>query len=140
MVRISNQAILGFLEENSRTPFVKIAKKLGVSETAIRKRIKKMQKKGIIRRFTVEVNPKKLGYKVMAIIGFDAEPEHLLSIMEKVKKFKEAKIVYSASGDHMVLMECWFFDSSELQKFNKKLKSIEGITKICPAIIIERIK
>ena len=56
MVRISNLELLRILKENSRIPFVKIAKIFGVSETAVRKRIRKLEKEGIIKKYTIEVN------------------------------------------------------------------------------------
>jgi hypothetical protein len=40
----------------------------------------------------------------------------------------------------MFLVECWFENSKKLTKFIKKLNMIKGITKICPAIILEKIK
>ena len=58
MVRISNFKILQILRENARTPFVKIAELLGVSETAVRKRVRKLEEQGIIRKYTVEVDQK----------------------------------------------------------------------------------
>jgi len=55
VVRISDLEIIRILRENARIPFVKIAEDLGVSEIAIRKRVKKLEKDGIIRRYTIEV-------------------------------------------------------------------------------------
>ena len=50
MVRDSDFKILEMLRENSRTSFVQIGKEIGVSEAAIRKRVKKLQERGILRR------------------------------------------------------------------------------------------
>ena len=140
MVRISNLDILKILMENSRVPFLKIAKIFGVSETAVRKRVRKMEENGIIRRYTVDVDPKKIGFKVNTIIGVDTEPEYYLSTIEKMKGMDEVVRLYSSSGDHMILAECWFRDSSDLNEFVKKLSGMEGVTRVCPAIIVERIK
>ncbi|MBD3155218.1 MAG: winged helix-turn-helix transcriptional regulator [Candidatus Aenigmarchaeota archaeon] len=140
MVRISNLKILNILQDNSRTPFIEIAKRLGVTDTAIRKRINKMEKLGIIRKYTVEVDPKKIGYPVDALIGIDTEPEYYISMIERLKDMKIIRKLFSSSGDHMIMMECWFKASQELRDFVKKLESIQGVTRVCPAIILERIK
>jgi len=140
MVRISDLEILRILRENSRTPFVKIAKILGVSEAAVRKRVRKLEREGVIRRYTIEVDPKKLGFEVNALIGIDTKPEYYISTLEKLKEMKEVISLYSSSGDHMILIECWFKNSEELTKFVKTLERTEGVTKICPAIILEKIK
>ncbi|MCL7394570.1 MAG: Lrp/AsnC family transcriptional regulator, partial [Thaumarchaeota archaeon] len=102
MVRISNHDLIKLLIENSRTSYVEIAKKLGVSEAAVRKRIKRLEDLGVIRRYTIDVDPKRLGYEVLAIIGLDVEPEHLLKIMEELRSREEAVKLYLTSGDHML--------------------------------------
>ncbi len=140
MVRFSNFQLLKILRENSRTPLVKIAEKLGVTETAVRKRIKKLEKEGVIRRYTIEVNPKKIGFEMVSLIGLDTKPENYLSVLEELKEMEEVVSLYSSSGDHMIMAECWFRNSEELSKFVKKLEGIEGVTKVCPAIILEKIK
>jgi len=140
VVRISDLKLIQILMKNSRTPFVKIAEMLGVSETAVRKRIRKLERDGVIRKYTIEVDPKKIGFEITALIGIDTKPEHYISTLEKLREMKEVINMYSSSGDHMILIECWFKNSKELTNFIKTLEEIEGITKICPAIILEKIK
>ena len=140
MVRISNLKILNILEKNSRIPFVKIAKKLGVTDTAIRKRVEKMEERGVIRSYTLEVDPRKLGFQVNALIGIDTEPEYYISMIEKLKRLEKVRNLYSSTGDHMIMMKCWFKTSEELTEFIKKLESTQGVTRVCPAIILERVK
>lgn len=140
MVRISNFKLLKILKENSRTPYIRIAKILGVSETAVRKRIRKLEEMGIIKKYTIEIDPKKIGYNIVTLIGIDTLPEHLFSIIDKLKEMDEVISLYSSSGDHMILIESWFKNSDELSIFIKKLEKMPGIIKICPAIILEKIK
>lgn len=140
MVRFSNLELIETLEENAREPFVKIARKFRVSETAVRKRIKKLEKEGVIKRYTVEVDYGKLGFNVDALIGVDASPEHYLSAIEKLRLMKEIKALYSSAGDHMLLIRCIFKTSEELANFVKKINEIEGVTRVCPAILLEKLK
>lgn len=140
MVRISDIEILHILRENARMPFLRIAKMLGVSEAAVRKRVRKLEKTGVIKRFTVEVDPKKLGFEVTAFIGLDVRPEHYIPILESLRRIDEVVSLYSSSGDHMILIECWFRNSRELTEFVKRLNIMEGVTRVCPAIVLEKIK
>ncbi|MCF3653462.1 MAG: Lrp/AsnC family transcriptional regulator [Aigarchaeota archaeon] len=140
MVRISNQDLIRLLMENARASYVEIAEKLGVSEAAVRKRIKRLEDLGVIRRYTIDLDPRRLGYEVLAIIGLDAEPEHLLKVMEGLKTREEVVRLYLTSGDHMLIVECWFENSQEFSSFIKGLESREGIRRVCPAIVLERLK
>jgi Lrp/AsnC family transcriptional regulator for asnA, asnC and gidA len=111
-----------------------------VTESAIRKRIKKLQRKGIIRRFTIDINPKRMGLEIDAFIGIDTTPESYLKVIKTISEIENIISVYSTSGDHMILAECWLKDSEALSEFIKKLEEIPGVTRTCPAIITEKVK
>ena len=96
MVRISNIKLIKILMTNSRMPYTRLAEMFGVSEAAIRKRLRKLEKDGIIRKYTVEVNPRKLGFDVNALIGIDTKPEFYTSVIEKLKNSKRNFIGASA--------------------------------------------
>src|ERR1700687_6219154 len=51
----TDQRIIDILKEDSRTAFVDMAKRLGLSEGAVRARVKKLIHERIIERFTVDV-------------------------------------------------------------------------------------
>ncbi|MHA1304971.1 MAG: Lrp/AsnC family transcriptional regulator [Candidatus Heimdallarchaeaceae archaeon] len=140
MGRISNFEIIKILLENGRMPYSKIAKEFDVTEATIRKRVNKMKKDGVIRKFTIDVEPKKLGFKIQAIIGFDLHEEYYTSTLLLLKKRQEIISLTSSTGDHMVMLEAWFEDLEQLHNFEKELSSLPGVMDICPAIIIEKLK
>ena len=126
---------------DGRKPYTEIAKELGTSESSIRKRVRKMEDEGIIKGYKVEVEPSKIGYNVVALTGFDTNPVDFLTVANKLCEFDEVKKVWTSTGDHMIMTEIWARDGRELSEilFNKVGK-IEGIKKVCPAIILEQLK
>ncbi|AGB04036.1 transcriptional regulator [Aciduliprofundum sp. MAR08-339] len=133
--------IIELLQENSRISYTEMARILGVTETTIRKRIADMEKKGIIKKYTIEVNPEKLGYKNVTILGMDVEPKYLLEAAKKLAEIEEAKWVATSTGDHMIMAEIWTKNGEELfNLITKKISKIRGVKDLCPAIIMERIK
>jgi len=140
MVRFSDLDLIKILFENARMPYVKIAERLGVTETAVRKRIARLEREKIIKGYTVQVDLRKLGFEIDALIGVDTKPEYFLHVLQRLKNMDEVISLYSSSGDHMILAECWFRNSEELTKFVEKLESMEGVTRVCPAILLEKVK
>ena len=133
--------ILKMLQEDGRTPFTDIAQKLKLSESTIRKRVQALQRKGVIRRFTVEIDPTKIGLRTIAIVGFDVEPTKLLEVAQKLCEIKEIRSVATSTGDHMIMTEIWTRDGRELTRLiSNKIGKIDGVKKICPAIILEKLK
>ena len=141
MIDEKDKKILKMLTKNARIPYTKIAKEIGLSEGAIRKRVETLEKNGVIKKYVALVDPKKVGYNSMTILGLDVEPTKLLSIANEVAKIKEARSVYISTGDHMIMAEIWARDGKELSEIlAKRVGRIEGIKRMCPAIILEKIK
>jgi Lrp/AsnC family transcriptional regulator for asnA, asnC and gidA len=133
--------ILEFLQENGSLPFTEIARKLKLNESTVRKRVATLQKEGVIRKFTVIVEPSKIGFGTVAIVGVDVDPPKLLEVAEKLCKIPEAKYVATSTGDHMIMTEIWARDGKELSRIiSEKIGTIEGVKKICPAILLEKLK
>ena len=143
MVRVSYDEIdikiLELLKKNSRMSFVEIGKKLNLSEGAIRKRVKKLEKIGILKRCTVDINYKMLGIK-LAIIGIDTDPDAIFEVANKIKKFgKNVEKVYISFGDHNILVFFYYLKNDELEDFLKFVGKMEGVMRICPAVLIEEV-
>jgi Lrp/AsnC family transcriptional regulator for asnA, asnC and gidA len=117
-----------------------MARHFGVTETAVRKRVKNLETIGVIKKYTIDVDPKKIGFDFDTLIGIDAMPEKYIRVMEKLKPMQEVMRLCSSSGDHMLMIECWFQNSREFTKFIKMLEKMDGVTKVCPAIINEKMK
>lgn len=136
-----DRIILDMLTKDARTPFTEIAKILGISETAVRKRVKSLEERGILKRYTVEVDPGKLGYNLVSITGVDTVPEKIFDVAQKLKEFNFVKSLHLTSGDHMIMAEIWARDGEDLADIiSNKIGRIEGVTKVCPAIILEKLK
>lgn len=136
-----DRIIIDILARDSRTPFTEIAKVLGISETAVRKRIKSLEERGIIKKYTVEIEPSKLGYGLVSITGVDTLPEKIFEVAEELKKYEFVKSLYLTSGDHMIMAEVWAKDGEDLADIiSNKIGKIDGVIKVCPAIILERLK
>ncbi len=133
-----DEIILHSLMHNSRAPVSSIALKLGITETAVRKRIRKLEEGGIIKAYTAIIDPFFMGYSGVALVGLDTTPPKLLAIFEYIRSLKETRSASLTSGDHMMMFEAWCKTPDELYSLIKKLGKKEGVTRICPAILIKR--
>ena len=140
MAIVSDEEILLEIAQDSSRSFRELAKKLPISDTAIRKRVNRLTKEGIIKRYTIEIDHRKLGYELTSFIGFDTEPDAYTSILETIKDWSEVRSIFQTSIDHDFLMECWFKSNDELTSFIKRLENLHGVTHVCPATVIQRLK
>ena len=137
---LTDEALVTILMHNARIPFTEIARMYNVNEATIRKRVKKLEDSGIIRGYTARVDPRLLGFKVDALIGLDTEPDYYISTIKWLKRRKDIRRLWTSSGDHMIMFRIWFKGNAELSAFVSMLEKKEGVTKVCPAILIEELK
>jgi Lrp/AsnC family transcriptional regulator, regulator for asnA, asnC and gidA len=137
----TDKKIIQLLQEDCRRSFTEISKKLKLSESAIRKRVVSLQEKRIIKKFTIQIDPTKLGTNSVSIVGIDVEPTKLLEAARQLCDINEVRSVATASGDHMIMTEIWAKDGRDLTKLlSEKIGTIDGVKKICPAMILEKFK
>ncbi|MBS7625380.1 MAG: Lrp/AsnC family transcriptional regulator [Candidatus Bathyarchaeia archaeon] len=134
-------AILRLLQEDASISFTEIARRLKMSESTVRKRVEKLVQEGVIKKFTIIIEPSKIGLNAIAIVGIDVEPPKLLEASQKLCELPEVKYVATSTGDHMIMIEIWARDTKELAKIiSEKIGVIDGVKKVCPAIILEKLK
>src|SRR5919199_4411934 len=69
-----NLQIIDILSKDSSTPFVEIAKRVGISDATVHLRVRRLIDEGIIRRFTLSLNNDSLGYDHLAFVGINIRP------------------------------------------------------------------
>ncbi|RLF30774.1 MAG: transcriptional regulator [Thermoplasmata archaeon] len=136
-----DKRIIEILQKNARIPNTEIAKMLGISESTVRKRINDLESKGVIKKYTAIVDPSKIGYNTVTILGVDVDPTKFLDVAKELAKLPETKYVATSTGDHMIMAEIWTKDGQTLAELvSNRIGKIEGVKRICPAIILEKIK
>jgi len=92
MLDKTDKRILFELEKNARIPDTKLAKKVRMSKDSVRYRIKKLEKKGIIKNYKTWIDYSKLGYRTstvyLTLVNFPDKKEKL------IKEIKNDKRVY----------------------------------------------
>ena len=93
----TDEKILGFLRDDSRGSFVEIGKKLKLSESAVRRRVKNMVDSGAITKFTVEEG----GDQPEALVLVSADSSIDTSkVSLKLTKLDGIKKIYEITGQY----------------------------------------
>ena len=120
--------ILEILKKDSRTPFTEIASVLGVSDSTIHVRLKKLRDEGILLRYTVEVNEELLGNKVHGLAMINVDPGHLEEVISKLTMNNRISKIYETHGvnDLIVVLNAGNLD--ELRELIMEIRQIENIS------------
>ncbi|AIJ04857.1 transcriptional regulator, AsnC family [Methanocaldococcus bathoardescens] len=109
--------ILRILNENARKSFREIGRELGISEGTVRNRVKKMIENGIITGFHASINPKNLGFEVVAILGLYIKPSKVEETLNKLKELDEIVELYQTTGEYDAVCIAILKDMESLGNF-----------------------
>ena len=122
-----DEKIINVLKENARQSSEKLAKKLNVSPTTIRRRLKKLSRTGAIRT-VVLVDPNKAGISLLTIIAFDVNQDGVDAALQLLSEQPEIKWISTTTGRFDIIVEAAFRNTTELSEFlQKKLSSLKGL-------------
>jgi len=108
---------LRILKDNARMKYVNIAKKVGLTEGSIRRRIKKLQEDGVIKRFTIETTAEFEG-----VVLVETEPTMTSNVAKNMKKI--ATRVFEVSGDYDIAA---FIQAYTIDDLNRKIDAIRNL-------------
>ncbi|HIQ03180.1 MAG TPA: Lrp/AsnC family transcriptional regulator [Desulfurococcales archaeon] len=140
MIDEKDKEILEILKSNSRISYSDIARMVGISDVAVIKRVKKLEQLGVIRRYTVILDPRKLGYNAISITGIDVDSEHIFKVISYLRERDYTKYIALTSGDHSVIVVIWATNNEELARIHDEISRLPGVKRVCPAIILDVIK
>ncbi|MFH1107499.1 MAG: Lrp/AsnC family transcriptional regulator [Candidatus Micrarchaeota archaeon] len=131
--------IIRRLREDGRIKFLRLSKDLKVSEGTVRNRVKALEHSKVILQYSAIVDPRKIGYDAVAYIGLNIEPLKFLKVVEALGRLEDIAYLATSTGEHMVLLEVWMRSQSDVTRFiNEKIAVMDGVTKISPTILLER--
>ncbi|HDD36831.1 MAG TPA: AsnC family transcriptional regulator [Archaeoglobus veneficus] len=131
--------ILSKLMENARISKTDIARSIGISETAIRKRIFNLEKGKVILGYRAIVDYKKANL-FASFTGIDVKAENIWKVIDTLKEIKEVKSIMLTSGDHTIMVEIIAKSLDELLNLHDKISNFEGVERVCPSVVLEVIK
>jgi Lrp/AsnC family transcriptional regulator for asnA, asnC and gidA len=137
----TDRRIIRSLLVDAKTPCQQIAKELNVHPSTIAYRIRKLLESGVIKKFSVSVDWRKLGKNVEAAILIDAAQRDVRKLAEHLSSLDEVIEVHSVAGYHDLLIMVVTTDMDEFRRFlEDKLGKIPQIEKINTAIVMEDFK
>jgi Lrp/AsnC family leucine-responsive transcriptional regulator len=126
-----DMAILRVLLLDSRKTLQEIGTEVGLSPTSCWTRIKKLEAQGVIKRYTIDVDPAKLGYHDSVIVQVTLEShtdETLYDFGRVLATIPEIQEAYLVSGDYDYYIRIAVRDTRDYERLlREKLYKIPGI-------------
>ena len=132
-----DEKIIGYLKEDSRESFVDIGKKLKLSESAVRRRVKNLVDSETIKKFTLELGEENTTSAIVLVSVDSATDTSKVSL--KLAKLEGVKTVYEITGQYDITTIMSATNIAEINSSIDALRKIPGVVDTNTVIILRKI-
>jgi len=116
------------LSKDSSISVPNLSKKLGINASVLYSRIKRLTKKKLIKRFTIEIDNTLLGIGVKALVGINRDPKLKDSIHKQLMKTPEVVSISEVTGRFDIIVRVYAENLESLHTaVIEKIGKIDGI-------------
>ena len=120
--------ILFELTKNGNISVPILSKKLGINASVLYSRIKRLVRKKLIKKFTIEIDESLLGINVKTSVGINRDPKLKEEIHKKLLEIAEVVSLYEVTGRFDIMLRVYTKDLENLHSVvMDKIGKIEGI-------------
>ena len=124
----TDQKILSELSEDSSISIPKLAEKINVNSSVVYSRIKRLVKKKLIERFTIQVNNKELGYSVKSLTGINMDSKQRDNVIQELFKIPSVSEVSEVTGRFDILVTMYAENLGQMYRIiSDNIGKIQGI-------------
>ena len=129
-----DRKILNILKEDGRAGYISVAKQIGLSVGAVRKRIKILSDSGVIRKFTLKIG---LGEGAEAIAMLSVNPSlPTQEISKRIQEIPNVETIYEVTGEYDIVAVISGMNVVEVNECIEKIRRVEGIMKTNTMIVL----
>ena len=133
-----DEKILGILQADSRKPFVDIATEIGLSESAVRRRVKNLLDSETIKRFTIELNTtNKTSAITLISVASTADSS---AVSKDMMNLKGVEIIYEITGQYDIAAIISASSVIEINRCIDEVRKIEGVSDTNTVIVLKTMR
>lgn len=130
----TDRQILRILKDDGRAGYGHIGGKVGLSEGAVRKRIKTLADSGVIRKFTVKIGESDGAEAITLLSTNPSYPTQVVS--ERIRAIHNVETTYEVTGEYDIVAVISGMNVTEVNECIEKIRRVEGIMKTNTMIVL----
>ncbi len=135
-----DKKILNLLIDDARLSYRKIAGKIGVSVATVMNRVKRLDKTGVITKYTIGVKYSFIGYDMQVIMDVRIAKGKLYEVEEKIAKHPNVFAVYDNTGPFDATIIGKFKDRRSADAFIKQVQTYDFVERTETRLLLKTVK
>lgn len=138
VIDATDRAILDLLRENARRPLREIAQSVGLTVAPVQRRIARLEKLGVIERYTVQINHGRIATGIEAVMELRFSDDlDLAQVLEFVAGVPEVEEVLTLAGDPDALVRIRVEGVEDLRRVVSSLRSGGAVASTKTLVVLE---
>jgi Lrp/AsnC family leucine-responsive transcriptional regulator len=109
-----DEKIVGELLEDGRLPIAELGRRVNLSSPAVAERVKRLERAGVITGYRAQVDPRTLGYELLAIVRVKPAPRQLPKIPELAAGIPQVVECHRITGEDCFYLKVYLRSIDEL--------------------------
>lgn len=139
MINEKDEELISILRCNARASVSDIARSLNVSRTAIQNRINKLESKGIIKSYSIELGEIYKNQLTSINVSLKVKPNLRKNVGIALRKIHQISTIYSISGEFDLLMIIEVQTLQDLSAILEVICNLDGVERTNSSIILDTI-
>lgn len=136
-----DKQILSILQDNAKESLRDIEKKINLSTTAIRSRIKRLKELKVIKQYLTLIDCKRIGYQEMMMASLRIISSiPIKEIKEEIEQMEKVRYAYIVTGEYPLFIMAKCLSHEDTITLLEELRNLPGVEEIKTQIVLDRIK
>ena len=129
--------IISVLAADGRRSYADIGAEVGLSTAAVHERVKKMLEKGVIRRFSISVDPERVGLNFTAFVAIRNDGGiHCRDVAPRLLAMPQVEELHSVAGEYDFLAKVRTTHARALEDVIYQIKAIQGVARTTSTVVL----
>ncbi|MES2977442.1 MAG: Lrp/AsnC family transcriptional regulator [Pseudomonadota bacterium] len=129
--------ILTALGSDSRRSYAEVAAEVGLSTAAVHERVRKMVERGVIERFSLRVNPERVGLHFTAFVAIRNDGGiHCREVAPLLRQMPEVLELHSVAGEYDFIAKIRTTHARALEELIYKIKAVPGVARTTSTVVL----
>jgi DNA-binding Lrp family transcriptional regulator len=133
----TDRQIIALLREDARRSFQDIGSRVALSAPAVKRRVDRLRREGVIRGFTTVLDPRRFGWGTMAVVELTTEGRFSAAdVQAAVSVHPEVAAAYTVAGQASAILIVRAEDTVHLERVLERLRETPAITRTRSAVVL----
>ena len=136
MLDETDRMLLSLLSREARRKYSELGEAVHLSPPAVHERVKKLERAGVIRGYTIEIEPQALGLALQAFVRIHVSRVPCEELAGTLATFPEVVECYSSAGEESMLIKVMTGTPARLEALLNRIRQMPGVERVLTSVIL----